>query len=333
MTTENENKGESPQNNQNEIGVLNVERLASLLDSSGLSNSPQTDAAESVNQTAEAQEYRVEDPLAEGATTGLGIDNDSSEDVAGSREDDSEQEDGVPKHVQKRIDKITAKRREAEAESDRLRKELEELRANKNEAVPAPTRSKNPFRSITDDAALQKAVEQARQVRDWCEENPYGGEIPRSDGTAVHVDETEVRRMKIQALKDLEKNIPEQSQFINARKHFDPLAEQEYPWWKKKDTKEYQTAVALLKNFPELTDFPDYKLVIGDFVLGMQARQAKKAVRTESSPRRAPIQPSRPSTSPSSHSNTKNVSEVQSRFLKTGSKDDLASLIELKLGR
>jgi hypothetical protein len=286
-----------------------------------------------VNQTAEAQEYRVEDPLAEGATTGLGIDNDSSENVAGSREDDSEQEDGIPKHIQKRIDKITAKRREAEADADRLRKELEEMRAKKDEAIPAPTRSKNPFRSITDEAALQKAVEQARQVRDWCEENPYGGEIPRSDGTSVHVDETEVRRMKVQALKDIESNIPEQAQFINARKHFDPIAEQEYPWWKKKDTKEYQTAVALLKNFPELTAFPDYKLVIGDFVLGMQARQAKKVVRTESGPRRAPIQPSRPSTSPSSHSNTKNVSEVQSRFLKTGSKDDLASLIELKLGR
>lgn len=333
MTTENENTGTTPENSQTEIGGLNVERLASLLDSSGLTNSPQTDAAESETQTAEAQDYRVEDPLAEGATTGLGIDNNSSENVASSREDESEQEDGIPKHIQKRIDKITAKRREAEAEADKLKKELEELRASKDEAIPASPKAKNPFRSLTDEAALQKAIEQARQVRDWCEENPYGGEIPRSDGSSVHVDETEVRRMKIQALKDLEKNIPEQAQFINARKHFDPIAEQEYPWWKKKDTKEYQTAVALLKNFPELTEFPDYKLVIGDFVLGMQARQAKKAVRTDSNPRRAPIQPSRPSASPISHSTTKNVSEVERRFLKTGSKDDLASLIELKLGR
>jgi hypothetical protein len=333
MTTENENQGANPQKSQTEIGGLNVENLASLLDSSGLTNSPQTDAAESVNQTAEAQEYRVEDPLAEGAIAGLGIDNESSQNTAVGREDDSEQEDGIPKHIQKRIDKITAKRREAEAEADRLRKQLEDLQNKKDEVIPASSRAKNPFRSITDDAALNKAVEQARQVRDWCEENPYGGDIPRSDGSSVHVDETEVRRMKIQALKDLEKNIPEQVSFLNARKHFDPIAEQEYPWWKKKDTKEYSTAIALLKNFPELTEFPDYKLVIGDFVLGMQARQAKKAVRPESITKRAPYQPSRPSASPSTHSNTKNVSEVESRFLKTGSKDDLASLIELKLGR
>jgi hypothetical protein len=250
-----------------------------------------------------------------------------------SREDDSEQEDGIPKHIQKRIDKITAKRREAEAEAERLRKELEEARAKKDEAIPASPRTKNPFRSITDDAALQKAIEQARQVRDWCEENPYGGEVARSDGSTVHVEESEVRKMKVQAMKDLETNIPEQMNFLNARRRFDPVAEQEYPWWKKKDTKEYQTAVALLKNFPELTEFPDYKLVIGDFVFGMQARQAKKVVSSASQPRRAPIQPSRPSASPSINPNSKNVSEVESRFLKTGSRDDLASLIELKLGR
>lgn len=333
MTTENDTKGENPEIKQNEIGVLDVEGLASLLDSSGLTNSPQTDAAESENKTAEAQGYQIDDPLAEESILSRGIDNESSENVAGSREDDSEQEEGIPKHIQKRIDKITAKRREAEAEAEKLRKELEEARNQKAEATPASPRTKNPFRSITDEAALQKAVEQARQVRDWCEENPYGGEVVKADGTTVHVEESEVRKMKVQAMKDLETNIPEQANFLNARRRFDPIAEQEYPWWKKKDTKEYQTAVALLKNFPELTEFPDYKLVIGDFVFGMQARQAKKAVSSVSQPRRAPIQPSRPSASPSTHSNTKNVSEVEQRFLKTGSKDDLASLIELKLGR
>lgn len=333
MTTENDTKGVSPQINQNEIGALDVEGLASLLDSSGLTNSPQTDAAESDNKTAEAQRYEVDDPLAGAFPEGDGIDKDSSVNSAGSREDDSEQEDGIPKHIQKRIDKITAKRREAEAEADKLRKELEEARAKKDENIPVSPRTKNPFRSITDDAALQKAVEQARQVRDWCEENPYGGEVARADGSTVNVEEAEVRKMKVQAMKDLETNIPEQSRFLNARRTFDPLAEQEYPWWKKKDTKEYQTAVALLKNFPELTDFPDYKLVIGDFVFGMQARQAKNVINSASQPRRAPIQPSRPSASPMTHSNNKNVSEVENRFLKTGSRDDLASLIELKLGR
>ncbi len=57
MTTENDNQGESPRINQSETGALDVEGLASLLDSSVLSSSPQTDAAESENKTAEDQGY------------------------------------------------------------------------------------------------------------------------------------------------------------------------------------------------------------------------------------------------------------------------------------
>jgi hypothetical protein len=332
MTTENENMGTPQQKSQTETGGLDVESLASLLDSSALSSSPQTDATESETNTVEAQNVSLDNPLAEDDQNNFGDDKESTLNKARSHEVDEEEESGIPKHIQKRIDKITAKRREAEEVADRLKAELEELRAKKNEEVPV-VRSKNPFSSKLDIAELEKAVQQAREVRDWCEENPYGGEIPRSDGTSVHVDETEVRRMKIQALKDIEKNIPEQVQFINARKHFDPIAEQEYPWWKKKDTKEYNTAVALLKNFPELAQFPDYKLVLGDFVFGMQARQAKKAMPSTSQPRRAPVQPSRPSASPTNAQNNNRANmDAELRFRKTGSKDDLASLIESRLG-
>ena len=332
MTTENENMGTPQKMSQSETGGLSVEGLASLLDSSALSSSPQTDATESDNNTVEAQNVRLDNPLAEENQNDFGDDKESPKNVARSHEGDSEEEDGIPKHIQKRIDKITAKRREAEAEADKLKAELEALRLQKNEEVPVP-KGKNPFSNKLDEAELQKAVSQAREVRDWCEENPYGGDIPRADGSVVHVDEGEVRRMKIQALKDLEKNIPDQLSFINARKHFDPIAEKEYPWWKKKDTKEYNTAVALLKNFPEIATFPDYKLVLGDFVFGMQARQAKGAIPSQSQPRRAPVQPSRPSVSPTNaQNNNKSTMDTEMRFRKTGSKDDLASLIESRLG-
>jgi hypothetical protein len=332
MTTENNNMGTPQLKSQTETGGLDLESLASLIDSSALSSSPQTDATESETNTVEAQNVELDNPLAEELRGNFGDDKESTQNEARSHEVDEEEESGIPKHIQKRIDKITAKRREAEAEADRLKAELEELRTKKNEEVPS-VRSKNPFSNKLDIAELEKSVQQAREVRDWCEENPYGGEIPRADGTSVHVDESEVRRMKVQALKDIEKNIPEQVQFINARKHFDPIAEAEYPWWKKKDTKEYNTAVALLKNFPEIATFPDYKLVLGDFVFGMQARQAKKAMPSQSQPRRAPVQPSRPSASPTNAQNQNRATmDVENRFRKTGSKDDLASLIESRLG-
>jgi hypothetical protein len=136
--------------------------------------------------------------------------------------------------------------------------------------------------------------------------------------------------MKVQAMRDLEVNIPAQFQKIQARKQFDPLAEQAYPWWKKKESAEYKTAQAILQNFPELAKFPDYKLVVGDFVFGMSARQARSA-KNANQVNKAPYQPSRPTASPVSQpQNKQKALEAESRFNKTRSRDDLASLIEAR---
>ena len=329
---ENNNDPATKADPQSESSALSLEGLAALIETSADSGNGTSEATGSDNNTVEDQTTALDDPLAEELQRGFGDSNRSEENSAeDSGSDEQEQGNGIPKHIQKRIDKITARRREAEAEAERLKAELEKLRNEKE--LPAPTKTKNPYGNVLDDAGLQKALEQARQIRDWCEENPYGGEIPKGNGETINVDETEVRKMKINALKDIETNIPAQAQFINARRHFDPVAETEYPWWKKKDTKEYQTAVALLKNFPELTQFPDYKLVIGDFVYGLQSRQMRSAKNSvQQQARRPQLQPTRPSVSPTANSNKlQNAKEAESRFSQSGSRDDLALLIEARL--
>ncbi len=317
---------------QNESSILSVDALASMLETSSLTGQAATDATESDTQSVEDQPRELDNPLAEELQSASGIDNRSQRNTAEEADSsDLDEESGIPKHIQKRIDKITAKRREAEAEADRLKAELEELRSKKDE--PVVPRTKNPFANIVVESELQTALEQARKVRDWCEENPYGGEIPKGNGEFITVDESEVRKMKVNALKDIETNIPAQQQFINARRHFDPIAEKEYPWWQKKDSREYQTAIGLLKNFPELAQFPDYKLVIGDFVFGMASRNARKVKEsTQATVRRPQLQPSRPSIAPSANTNNNlKAKEIEQRFTKTGSRDDLASLIEARL--
>ena len=317
---------------QSNTGALSLEGLAALIETGNANGGDATDAPESVDQSGEVQSRTLDDPLAEEIQREIGDGNRSEENSAeDAGSEDREEGNGIPNHIQKRIDKITAKRREAEAEAERLKAELEKLRSEKE--IPAPPRSKNPYSNILDDAGLNKALEQARQIRDWCEANPYGGEVPKGNGETILVDESEVRKMKINALKDIEVNIPQQSQFIQARKHFDPVAETEYPWWKKKDTKEYQTAVALLKNFPELTQFPDYKLVIGDFVFGLQSRQMRTVKSSVNQNQRKPqIQPARLSVSPTVNTNKiQNTKEAESRFIQSGSRDDLALLIEARL--
>jgi hypothetical protein len=303
-----------------------------MLETSSFTGQTATDATESDTQSVEDQPRVLDNPLAEELQSASGIDNRSQRNTAEEADSsDLDEESGIPKHIQKRIDKITAKRREAEAEAERLKAELEELRTKKDE--PVVPRTKNPFANIVVESELNTALEQARKVRDWCEENPYGGEIPKGNGEFITVDESEVRKMKVNAMKDIETNIPAQQQFINARRHFDPLAEKEYPWWQKKDSREYATAIGLLKNFPELAQFPDYKLVIGDFVFGMASRNARKVKESsQTTVRRPQLQPSRPSIAPSANTNNNmKAKEIEQRFTKTGSRDDLASLIEARL--
>jgi hypothetical protein len=332
MTNQENNDNAEQANPQVDTSPLSLDRLASMIETSSLTSGLGTDATESDMQSAEDQPRLLDDPLAEELQQSVGINNRSSKNSAESSVDgDNDEESGIPSHIQKRIDKITAKRREAEAEAERLRAELEEAKARRDE--PVVSRSKNAFANVLDEAGLNKALDQARKVRDWCEENPYGGEVPKGNGETIVVDESEVRKMKVNALKDIETNIPAQFQHITARRHFDPIAEKEYPWWQKRDSKEYNTAIALLKNFPELANFPDYKLVIGDFVYGMQNRQMRQVKASVNTTQRKPqLQPTRPSNAPNNAStNSSNAQEFEKRFIKSGSSNDLAFLIEARL--
>lgn len=332
MTNNNNPDNTEQVNPQVDTSPLSLDRLASMIETSSLTSTQGTDATESDTQSVEDQPRLLDDPLAEEIQQSVGIDNRSSTNsVESSVGNDEDEESGMPSHIQKRIDKITAKRREAEAEAERLRAELEEAKAKRDE--PVVPRTKNAYANVLSQAELTKSLEQARKVRDWCEENPYGGEVPKGNGEMITVDESEVRKMKVNAMRDIETNIPAQAQFIQARQHFDPIAEKEYPWWQKRDSKEYGTAIALLKNFPELAQFPDYKLVIGDFVYGMQNRQMRQVKQSSSVPQRKPqMQPARPSNAPNiASTNSSNAQEFEKRFMKSGSSDDLAFLLEARL--
>jgi hypothetical protein len=334
--------GEQTQNlaKRAESSGLSGESLAALLDNAipDLSGSSQAGTPEPVSDSGEIQS---ESDQTQGFNTFADVADGAGEDVSSeessgnepeSEEQDSDEDDvdELPKGIKKRLSKLAAKKREAEERLRKAEQEIEELRLKAEQPRIPLKKDDNPFENLSREEELQKANERARQVRDWCEENPYGGTITKSDGTEVEIDEREARRMKVQAMRDLEVNIPAQFQKIQARKQFDPLAEQAYPWWKKKESAEYKTAQAILQNFPELAKFPDYKLVVGDFVFGMSARQARSA-KNANQVNKAPYQPSRPTASPVSQpQNKQKALEAESRFNKTRSRDDLASLIEAR---
>lgn len=234
---------------------------------------------------------------------------------------------GLPKGVKKRIDKLVAKRREAEQEVERMKSELERL--EREAKKPAQTREirKNPYATLESGEAINAEAERAKQIRRWCEMNPDGGVVTNADGTQTEYSAEQVRKIKVRAMDALEEHLPAQLAYINNFQQVEQIATKEYPWWKDKSSKERQIAEAFLQHFPEITRFPDYKMVLGDYIRGVKARDASSGKETASA-QRIPSQPKTTGMPVSQPANKQVVNKDSlTRFRSSGGKDDLSDII------
>jgi hypothetical protein len=197
-------------NGGSESSGLTERGLAALLDQAipELSGSTQADTPESDSASGEIQTENygtegfnsLEDVV---STTGEEVEseeNSGKEPELDEQQTEESDEDDLPKGVKKRLSRLAAKKREAE---ERLREAEEQLEQLRNQRVAPKSKDENPFSHIQNEKDLQEAAEKARQVRDWCEENPYGGNIERSNGEILEIDEREARRKKAQAVTDI----------------------------------------------------------------------------------------------------------------------------------
>jgi hypothetical protein len=108
---------------------------------------------------------------------------------------------------------------------------------------------------------------------------------------------------------------------------FEQVATKEYPWWKDKSARERQIAETFLKSFPEIQKFPDYKMVIGDYIRGVKAReQATK----KPAPVKAPSAPRMTSALTQISNKDVEVQKAKQRYVIKNSTEDLASIIASK---
>ena len=244
-----------------------------------------------------------------------------------SQEAEDEDTDGsLSKGVQKRIDKLTAKRKQAEEDAEALRKEVEALKQQVAESQQLSEKGviddENPFSSLKSKAEVDKEIEQARWLRYKCMENPEGFILGDSE-----YGPDDVRRMLVNATKAIEDHLPKQMNRIEAESRIKPIAEATYPWWKTPQAKEYQQAQQILRTFPQLKKFPDWQMFIGDYIRGAAAREsamAKKPVQSG----KVPVQAIRPTVSPAKQSaNEAGAKQAVSRFAKSTSADDLAKVL------
>lgn len=252
----------------------------------------------------------------------------TEEDDESDEESEEDTERGLPKGVKKRIDKLTAKRREAEAEVERLRTEMDALRQEASQKKPVQNHDpKNPYSHLSTPDQIQKELEQAKQIRRWCELNPDGATVTDKDGNETDYSAEEVRKIKIRALDAIEEHLPKQSRYLEQVNHMDQIAVKEYPWWKDKAARERVIAEKFLEAFPEIKRFPDYKVVVGDYLRGIQAREASSKTKTV---QKAPVQPRPGATPPARSERDAKSDNAKARFLKTTSRDDLADIIASK---
>jgi hypothetical protein len=242
-------------------------------------------------------------------------------------EEDDETERGLPKGVKKRIDKLTAKRREAEAEIEKLKMEVERLSQEAVRPAQIPN-ANNPFANLRSMDEVSKEAEQAKQIRRWCEMNPDGAVVTKPNGEEVEYTAEDVRTIKIKAMDALEEHLPKQAQYINALNQYDAVAQKDFSWWKDRSSKERQMAETFIKAFPEILRAPDHKLLLGHIITGIKVYEGSK--KGQATLQKAPAQP-KSSVAPVPLKKNQVVEQVaKQRYNATNSRDDLSAIIASK---
>lgn len=282
---------------ENDVGSFTQEGLAARLRQTLYADEQGETQPETLNEGEDQTEDKfVEEAIASEDNEPQAEDGEPAPDEQVETDDEE-----LPRGVQKRIDKLTAFRKQAEEQVADLRKELDELRSKltekeQEEKAAAQTtmaaRGDNPFSNLQDHAQIDEEIEKARWLKYKCEENPEGFE---HEGTFYSPEQ--VRGMKVNAMRALEVHLPRQKAAIDARKAIEPIVDKTYPWWKAKESKEYQLAQQVLAHYPDFKKFPDYKLFIGDYVRGFIARESA-AVAAKTGAKPAPNLGIRPTASP-----------------------------------
>ena len=329
MTTTNADNGEAINPVESAIGSTQTEEtLVSQLRGILFSDEHNEGQPEPVEEEGEVQtevESDEVDELSDGVVQDADITSEAEdgEDVHSQVETE---ETAEQTGVQKRIDKLTALRKTAEEQVEAMREEVEQYKSKiaefeKSSEVVQPT-ADSPFADLTSGEAIKNEYEQARQIRYKCEANPEGFQMGDT-----YFDSEQVRNMKLNAMQAMEVHLPKQLEFVKARDQWKPIAYETYPWLKNKEAPEFKLAQQVLKTFPQFRRFPDFELFIGDYVRGYTSRTsqiAKKGIPIKGTQQLA-VKPASSQTQASRNDTT--ARNVESRYQKTGNREDLKKIV------
>jgi len=209
------------------------------------------------------------------------------------------------KGLLKRIDKLTAKRREAEGRVDDLESEVKSLREQLESKEELPELGNipgaNPYSNLTSQRAVEKEMERADEILEWCEDNPDGAIVEKSGDDDIEYSADDVRNIKRNARKSIKKHLPERLTYLQEESQVNDQVNKVFTYWKDRSSAGYQEAQEILKNRPEIRTHPTWKADVSIFQLGLQAyREMVNSPKSNlAKPKaKAPAQPAAPTAAP-----------------------------------
>jgi hypothetical protein len=299
--------------------------------------SDKTDDATEVEETDEAGE-EADDANAEAEPE---EDKDAAEEPVG--------EEVAKDKVQRRIDKLVAKQREAEEKAQAASAELEQLRTAKadleaqlnqtSRPVLTPT-ADNPLADVDTEETLQQRIQNAQAVRRWALQNTDGATIKQPDGTEKFIEAAEVKDYLVKADDILTIHVPARKQWLAQREPAVQAAKSMFPDIFKEGTPLNQAYKATVKQAPDLLKLPQHEYWIGLALYGeqalmqkQQAEQAKeKAKKSVSAKKEKPPTPAQPVSAPRTATKGSSTAAKQRFFKSSGSMSDIEDLVGELIG-
>ena len=294
------------------------------------------------NDETESEDAKSEDSAEDAEET----DKEKSEDDSEEKdEEESEDEDEAPSQekVQKRIDKLTAKRKEAEEKAaalstdyEQAKAKLAELEAQVNESsrpVLQPT-AENPLADVDTEDALDAKIKSAQEVRRWALRNTDGATVKKPDGSEVYLDADQIKDYLIKADDVLTLHAPARKQWLAQRAPAVEAAKSIFPDIFKKGTQMHQAFQATVKQAPELLKLPQAEYWVGLALYGEQqlmarqqatAAKAKAAdkISSKKSEAKSVPTPAGPVSSQKSATKDKGGKQAAARLFERGDRDAL----------
>jgi hypothetical protein len=242
----------------------------------------ETEAApEAQPEATETEDASAETDLSQDTDEKSDDDSDAEseedKDDAEPEEEKEEEKNPVPEKLLKRIDKITAKRREAEERAETLESEVSELRAKLDATAPiqiTPTAS-DPLADVETPEQLEDRVATAKKIRAWAIKNLEGGTVQNAAGEDVYYEPSQVREYLATADELLTEHAPKRKEWISQRSAVMQEAKAVYPALFKAGTPEHESLVATLKAHPYLKGLPQLEMIVGDAIEGQKLRFAR----------------------------------------------------------